>query len=301
MLPVLFTIFNYPVSSFGVFLILGFLVGIFLIWRLSRAWDLDEEKVLDLTLLTFLGGLVGARVYFVLEHMQIFVPSLLRIILINKFPGFSFWGAFLGGWLTLFFLAKNKKQDFWQFADIAAAGFLGGLIFSDLGCFLGGCNVGIKSNFFLAVPMVGLVGKRLPVQLFEAILFGLALSRIWSQAIRFHPRGKIISLSLIYIGLIKFLSEPLRQNHDEGVFLSLVLFFLGITVLYRVMRRNIISDLNSLVFSVYKIIINSSARKLAFDEFKKYWYNQIILFLWNIRNIKKTLRRFNVRFSFKNH
>lgn len=301
MVPVLFTIFNYPVSSFGVFLILGFLVGIFLIWRLSRAWDLDEEKILDLTLLTFLGGLFGARIYFVLEHVSIFATNLTRIILINKFPGFSFWGGFLGGWLTLFFLAKNKKEDFWMLSDIAVVGFLGSLIFSDIGCFLGGCNVGVKTDLFLSIPMVGLVGRRFPVQILEALLFSGVLSNIWSQAIRFHPRGKIVSLSLIYIGIIKFFIEPLKQNHDEGKFLSLVLFFLGVTIYYRVMRRNLILDIKNLGLSFSKIIINSTFRKLAFDRFRKYWYNQTTLFFWNIKNFKKIIRRFNVRFSFKNH
>ena len=47
MLPVLFSIGKISVSSFGIFLALGILLGIFLVWRLSRAWDLDEEKILD--------------------------------------------------------------------------------------------------------------------------------------------------------------------------------------------------------------------------------------------------------------
>ena len=301
MLPVAFTIFNYPVSSFGIFLIMGFLVGIFLIWRLSRAWDLDEEKILDLTLLTFLGGLFGARIYFVLEHLSIFTPNLTKIILINKFPGFSFWGGFLGGWLTLFFLAKNKKEDFWQLADIAVIGFLGSLIFSDLGCFLGGCNVGVKTNLFFAVPVVGLIGRRFPVQILEALLFSGVLFNIWSQAIRFHARGKIVSLSLIYIGIIKFFIEPLKQNHDERKILSLVLFFLGITIYYKVMRKNLILDIKRVGISFSKIITNPDFRKLVFDRFNKYWYNQTTLFFWNIKNFKKIIKRFNVRFSFKNH
>lgn len=292
----LFTIGNIPVSSFGVFLALGFLVGVFLIWRLSRAWDLDEEKVLDLTLLTFLGGLAGARLYFVLENLIFFSQNLLGIFLFNKYPGFSFWGAFLGGWLTLYFAARARNLDFWQIGDIASVGFLGGLVFSSLGCFLGGCSLGIKSNLPFAVTMVGSAGARFPVQLLEAILLLLVVSKLWSGATHFHERGKILALSLIYLGLIKLLTVPLKDYASAEWFLSAVLVFLGINILYRVTKRSIISDLRGFALLWGKLITDSKKRKDTLAGIQKYWYNQTTLISWKIKNLKKMLRSFNVRF-----
>ncbi len=297
MLPVLFSIGKISVSSYGVFLAVGFLVGVFLIWRLSRAWDLDEEKILDLTLLTFLGGLIGARLYFVLGNIHIFAENFLRVFSINKYPGFSFWGVFLGGWLTLSFFAKRKKLDFWQLGDIASVGFLGGLILSNLGCFFGSCNIGIISKLFFAVNMVGFLGRRFPIQLLEAILLIFVLLNIWSAATRFHTRGKILSLSLIYVGLIKFLMEPLKQSHDEGVYLSLIMCFLGITLLYKVTKRNAISDFKGFWIFLFKLITDSAVRKSAIARFTKYCYNQKTLILWKLRSLKKLFRRTNVKFS----
>ncbi len=112
MFPTLFSIGKVSVSSFGVFLSLGFIFGVFLVWRLARAWDLDEEKILDLTLLTFVGGLLGARIYFGLSHLGDFASSPLNFLLFTKYPGFSFWGGFLGGWLTLFYLSSRQRRDF---------------------------------------------------------------------------------------------------------------------------------------------------------------------------------------------
>lgn len=297
MLPVLFSIGTTPISSFGVFLALGFFVGVFLIWRLARAWDFDEEKILDLILLTFLGGLIGARLYFGLENLHLFAPDPIRIILISKIPGFSFWGALLGGWLALYFFSRVKKMDFWQVADIVAVGFLGGLILADLGCFFGGCEIGVQSNLLIAVNMVGTLGKRFPTQILESAMFFLVLLGIWSSAIRFHFRGKIVSLSLIYLGLIKFLMEPLKANHDEGIFLSIVLFILGMTILYKVAKRNFMSDLKKLLLFISKLISDSSTRKYAIDRVRKYWYNQKTSISWRIRNFKKLLGRLHVRFS----
>lgn len=274
---------------------LGFLLGIFLIWRLSRAWDLDEEKVLDLTLLTLIGGLVGGRIYFVFEHFQVFSQHILWIFAFYKYPGFSFWGGIIGGVLTLYFLVRRKKMSYLQLLDIASVGVVGSLILSNLGCFLGGCGIGIQSNFFLAVNMVGALGKRFPVQILEASLLLFALSRIWSSATHFHQRGKILSLSLIYIGGIKFLTEGLREVHAETLYLAPLLLILGIYIFYNVSytnnvtKRNLITDLKNL------------PRRQTLDGLKKYWYNQKARVAWNLRNFKKILRRANVRFSYKNN
>lgn len=289
MFPVLFSVGKISISSYGVFLTLSLLLGIFLIWRLSRAWELDEEKVLDLTFLTLIGGLVGGRIYFVFEHFQVFSQHLFWIFAFYKYPGFSLWGGILGGVLTLYFLVRKKKLSFLQLLDIASVGVVGGLIFSSLGCFLGGCAVGIPSNLFFSVNMVGVLGKRFPIQILEASLFLFALSRIWSSATHFHQRGKIFSLSLIYIGLIKLLMEPLKQIRSEGILFSAPLLIFGIYFFYQVTKRNLITDLKNL------------PRRQTLDRFKKYWYNQKTTLVWNFRNLKKFLRRANVRFSYKNN
>ncbi len=294
MIPVLFTIYDKPVSSFGVFLALGFLYGVFLIWRLSRAWDLDEEKVLDLTLYTFLGGLIGARLYFALENPQVFSGSIFKILLINKYTGFSFWGAILGGWLTLFLISRLKKLDFWQICDIGSIGLLGGLILADVGCFLGGCGVGIKSNLFLAVNMVGFVGKRFPTQILESLLLIVVLSGLWSQAKRFHPHGKVISLALIYIGIIKFFTEFLKDKQTSGgLYLSFVLAILGAIILFRVTKRNLLADLKGDKLFISKFFSSSETRKNVLAAVSKYWYNQKTLIVWKLKNFKKSLRKKN--------
>lgn len=300
MFPVLFSIGSISISSFGVFLALGFLWGVFLVWRLSRAWDLDEEKILDLTLLTFLGGFLGARAYFVLENFQFFAQSPIKIIIFTHFPGFSFWGGFLGGWLSLFYFARRLRADFWQVADIASVGFLGGLIFANFGCLLGGCSIGIASKLFFAVPQVGSLGKRLPTQGLESLLLIFVLLLIWSQATRFHLRGKIVSLALIYIGIVKLLMEPLKERHDGGYIFSAVLIILGLTILYRITKRNFLLDIKKSVLFPRNFLKDPGIRKLAIDRLKKTWYNHIMAFGWKIRNFKKFLRRINVKLSHKN-
>lgn len=285
MFPVLFSIGNLTVSSFGFFLALAFLWGVFLVWRLCRAWELDEEKILDLTLLTFLGGLIGARIYFVISHLDFFSADLLKIILIPKYPGFSFWGGFLGGWLSLYFFARKLKLDFWHIADTASIGFLGGLVLSDLGCFLGGCLVGSPSKLFFAVPMVGVIGKRFPVQILESLMLIFLLRNLWSKAIHFHPRGKIVSLALIYIGIIKFIANFFRLAVASDYVFSVTIIVLGMTIFYQQAasvvknKRTPLSDLKVVIYYLFN-------PKLLLSSLSKYWYNQKTSLSWKLRRMR---------------
>lgn len=296
MLPVLFSIGNISVSSFGVFLALGFLLSIFLVWRLARAWDLNEEKVLDLTLLTFVGGLIGARLYFAIGNLQFFLSSPLNLFLITKVPGFNFWGGFLGAWLVLYFFAKRFRLDFWQVADIASVGLFAGLIFSNTGCFFGGCNAGAVSNAFFAVSMEGLVGKRWPVQAAEALLLVLALTKIWSLATHFHQTGKIVSIAFIYLGIIKLMIEPFKQNHT-GVVFSFILVILGVFIFYRLTKQSPLTHLKAFGRFLNKLISSPETRKEVVQMLGKSWYNRKIAAFWKLRNLKKVLRRLNVKLS----
>lgn len=297
MLPTV-SIGPFSISSYGLLLAAGFLFGVFLVWRLTRAWDLSEEKVLDLTLLTFLGGFIGARVYFILENFSFFGGDLFKWLLLYKYPGFSLWGAILGGVLTLKFFSKKFRLNFWQTLDFAAVGFLTGLIFLDLGCFFASCNIGTVSKLFFALPMVGVVGKRFPVQIFEAILLIFALIRIWKLALHFHIQGTIFAISLIYIGLIMLIMELFKQNHSEGVFLNVILIVLGTTIFYTITKREIASDIKaSYLFLVS--IRKRQVRKTLMVRMHKSWYNYKVSLVWKARGLSKILRKLNVYFSHK--
>lgn len=298
MFPVLFSIGHFSVSTFGIFLALSFLYGLFLVWRLARAWELNEERVLDLTLITFMGALIGARLVFAIESSEIGF-NVSKLILINKIPGFSLWGGLLGGFLTLAFFSKKLNFDFWQAADCASVGLLGGLIFSSLGCFLAGCNVGIQSQLFFAIPIVGMVGKRIPVQLIEMMLFIILLQKVWLQATHFHPRGKIFAISIIFIGMIKLITEPLKDIKNHYIF-SLSFVILGLIIFYKVTKRDALLDLKDILVFPLKFGAETNFRKLVISSIKKSWYNQKVAFLYGFKSLFKRIRRLNVSISHKN-
>ena len=278
MYPVLFSIGSLSISSFGLFLTLGFLMAAFIVWRLARIYDLNEEKMLDLAILVFLGGLLGARIYFVITHWGLF-EDVGKAILVNRYPGLSFWGGFAGGIIALKIFAERNKLNFWQVADFAAVGFILGLAFGDLGCFLGGCGYGVVSNSPLAIGVVGLVGKRFPVSLLEGFIFILAFVYLWRQAVKFHFAGKIASLSLLILGIVKFSLEYFRGDKGPplpfvpGFFYhqlwAVLLLTLGIVIFYYRSKRKFLAD----ILAIVVLFGSSKKREILLLKARRNWYN----------------------------
>lgn len=276
MLPILFSIGVIPVSSFGLFLALGFLAGIFVSWRIAKAYDLDENKILDLGLLVFFGGLIFARAYFVIINHQYFT-DLSHIFLINLYPGLSLWGGLIGGALFLKILTVRAKLNFWQITDMASVGLMMGLVFGSIGCFLGGCGFGNISDLPIAVPVVGLIGKRLPINIFEGLIYLFFFSRLWKDAIRFHFNGKIVSVALILLGLEKVIVEIIKGAYPQEMAAPTVAFVLGIVIFYNRSKRVFRHDF----LSILRIFTSGKKRNLLLQRLIKHCYNAKIN--WKLR------------------
>lgn len=209
MFPVIASIAGFTISSFGLFLLLAFIAAFFVIWRIIRVYDIDQEKTVDLFLATIFGSIIFARIYFLLLHIP-FPLSANYIFNIYHYPGMSFWGGLIGAGLVLAVIGKRMKFNIWQMADIAVIGLFIGLVFSSIGCLLGSCEYGNQSALPIAVSLVGVIGKRFPVQIIQAVLALGVFFYLWKAMLRFHSDGKIAGMGLLLLGLIKIALEPLR-------------------------------------------------------------------------------------------
>ncbi len=291
MWPILLTLGSIPISAFGFFLLISLLLSSFIIWRLSQAYEFESEKVIDLILLTFIGGLVFSRFYFVLFHLDQF-KSFYNIFLINRYPGLSFWGAFFGGVGVLKFFSKRLKIDFFQIGDIFIVGLFAGLSLASLGCLLGSCGYGQISNW--GVVQVGVLGKRFPLQIVESVLSLGAFFYLWKRVLRFHSLGSIASLGLILLGFIKLLTEFFRGdpslellNIRYGFIWSILIILVGIYEYYKATKRSVKHDFS---YSA-SLIHNTSRRKAVVSKINKSWYNFSVNFRLSLKRWKRSLQK----------
>jgi phosphatidylglycerol:prolipoprotein diacylglycerol transferase len=157
--PVLFhiPIADWPLHSYGVLIVTGFLLAMFVARREARKLGRFEEEVPDFAFFALLGGMIGARIVFILVNWREYfverpfdhvagipIPS---VLVIWK-GGLVFYGAALGGFVAfLWYTAKRGilGTDKLLFADVLIVGVPLAHVFGRLGCVAAGCCWGDAS------------------------------------------------------------------------------------------------------------------------------------------------------------
>ncbi len=252
MYPVLLAIGPVRIYSFGLFLALGIIIGSFVVWREGRNAKLDEQKLVDFLLAELLFGLLGARIYYLLLHFADFGLAPFKWFLFFHFPGLSFIGAIFGGLIGAFIFARRQHWSFWQLGDFLVLGLSLGEAMGRIGAFLGGSAYGQITNLPWGVPMIGLLGKRHPTQIYELIaavltfLLLVKLEKKWQE--RQLPTGLNFLFYFLIFGITRFFLEIFRG--DSVYFLGwrttqivCLFFILSATVfLFRRLGRNLKTD-----------------------------------------------------------
>jgi phosphatidylglycerol:prolipoprotein diacylglycerol transferase len=103
------------------------------------------ERIVDAALWVVVAGIAGGRIGYVLANQEYFAENLREAFYIWK-GGLAFQGAFLAGFLALFFYSLYHKLPFLALADAAAPGLALGQVFGWLGCLMSGCAYGMESH-----------------------------------------------------------------------------------------------------------------------------------------------------------
>ncbi len=282
MLPILFNWGGFSLSSFGFFLFLSLAIGMFTIWRLGKLYEVDDESLSNLTLISFLGGLIGARILSVILNLDFF-NTWEKIILLNKYPGLSLWGGLIGGFITVFLIYRKYKLNPYQVLDFLSVGVLIGLVIGEFGCFIGGCNSGIVSNLIIAFPVIGLIGNRLAISLIEATIFLILFRIFWRKVIRFHIWGGISGVILLEISLVFSVSNFLK---DQWLEIDQIIAGLGVILgavsYYLITKKSLTADLRYL----YRLIKSRKKQSNLLEQYKKSWNNLKVS--WSVAIRRKT-------------
>jgi len=213
--PVLFTVGDVTFHAYGVMAVLAMLAAGLVVRRLSRRLGLDPGASLEVTVAAIVGGLAGARLYWIAEHWQEVRGELLHAV--SGGAGFTWYGGLLGGIVAVLVVSRMRRLPVGIVANVMAPAVALGYAVARIGCFLAGDGTyGRPSDlpWAMAFPR-GVVPTTVPVQptaLYETLAMIAIFLVLYRMARRPQPSWYVFGWFLVLSGAERFAIEFLRVN-----------------------------------------------------------------------------------------
>lgn len=202
----------------GLTIALGLVIGGWLAVRVGRERDLDEAQILNLVLLIAISGMVGARIYYLIENEP---SALLRPGDWLDGRGFSFYGGILFGVPAVALYLRWRGLGL-GYLDALAAGFPLGMAVGRIGDVINGEHYGPVSDLPWAVrnahPDADVPSAALAYHsggLYEVLLSLVMFAVIWPLRSRFKRPGTLLWTVIAAYAFGRFLMFFVRDDSTE--------------------------------------------------------------------------------------
>lgn len=111
------------VRWYGAIIAFGFLLAVLFGGRTAYKWKINLDKMIDVLLFGTIGGILGARLYYVLFKWDYYSAHPSEILKIWE-GGLAIYGGIIGGILCAFIVCKVEKINFFNLLDMASMSLL---------------------------------------------------------------------------------------------------------------------------------------------------------------------------------
>lgn len=246
-----------PVTSFGVMMFLAFLTAGIILRRELERGGYDGEKAWDLVFAAVIGGILGAKLYYVFLNFDRLQAEGLSFLFSRG--GMVWYGGFILAAVLVLWQAKREGLPLLKVMDFSAPALALAYAVGRVGCFLVGDDWGrptdswvgiafpngfpptrvdiIENQFGIAVDpaLVEKYGQIVPVhptQLYEVAMSTLIFLFLWKIRTRDTAPGWLFSVWLALAGVERFIVEFFRAKDDRffGVLTLAQVISLGLIV-----------------------------------------------------------------------
>ncbi len=228
MYPEVFHIGPLPVRSYGLMLAVSFFLGVLYINFMARKYKRPFEPLLTIAYIMIIGGVVGARVFYVLTHLNDFSGKWLSSF--NPIGGDQFgiaglnlYGGVIVAILGTVAYCRMKKMSVLDVFDFFSPTLGLGLAFTRIGCFLNGCCFGTPTDLPWGVSFpVGSIPYYIfgnahlhPSQLYSS-LYGLLLFLLLHTMMK-HRKfiGQLVAVMFMVEAAFRYAIEYVRYYESE--------------------------------------------------------------------------------------
>jgi phosphatidylglycerol---prolipoprotein diacylglyceryl transferase len=224
---------------------LAFVAAGALAYRRLREIDKPGDWAYEMLFAAAVGGIVGARLDFIIENYDDVKDDLFGNIFSGT--GLVWYGGAIGGALAVVAWAWYRGMLNLALLDLCAAPLALGYAVGRIGCQVSGdgdYGQPWDGPWAMSYPE-GTVPTDVPVHptpIYETLAMGFVAYALWRLRDRFRP-GILFALYLILAGLERFLIEFIRRNEDialgltQAQFFSVAMIAAGVVWIILVARR----------------------------------------------------------------
>lgn len=238
MYPVLFEIGGLTITSFGLMMALSFFAGGWVLAAELRRMDQDPEIAWDMVMLAAVGGILGAKLYYMILNWNETAADPWSAI--TSRAGLVWYGGFLAAAALIAWRLHRLKLPVLRFADATAPALALAYAIGRLGCFLVGDDYGrptdapwgiafpqgappstagnLRNYFGVDVPAFvpdSAVLAVHPTQLYEIAMSLMIFAIVWPLRERIKSPGVLFSVYIALAGVERMVVEVFRAKDDR--------------------------------------------------------------------------------------
>ncbi|WP_295087684.1 prolipoprotein diacylglyceryl transferase [Ruminococcus sp.] len=219
--PTAFTIFGFEIQWYGIIITLGLILALCYVLPKMKRFGIDYDRAIDVIICGVIGGIIGARAYYVLMKWEDYRGDW-KAIINTRNGGLAIYGGIIGAFLVGYIVARIRKVKVLPMLDITVIGLLLGQGIGRWGNFINQEAFGINTDSFL-----GMTGGTIQRTISNNMQIGGEMyfndvKVLWENPV--HPCFLYESAwCLLGFALLAFLSK--RRKYDGQIFLMYLAWY----------------------------------------------------------------------------
>ena len=212
-----FSVFGFEIYFYGLIIALGFILAGLYMLRNKDSYDLSKDNVIDIFLCAMIGGLIGARLYYVLFNFgDYFGPGKWINIIRVRDGGLAVYGGIILGCALAVLYGKRKKLKLALILDAAGGAIPIGQAIGRWGNFINREAFGYETAVPWKMGLTNESGTTIfvhPTFLYESLwnVAGFVLLHLFAKRWK-RFNGQIFLLYVLWYGLGRVWIEGLRTD-----------------------------------------------------------------------------------------
>ena len=215
--PSYIMIFGFRIFFYGLLYVPAFVLAGLYIYKRRKHFELSQDNILDMVILGVFGGIIGARIYYVVFNPALFFgPGNWMNILRFREGGLAIYGGIFGAVAAYLIYCRIKNIHFLKLFDAGAFGLFIGQSIGRWGNFLNREAFGVETTMPWRMGLETPAGMMYvhPTFLYESLwnLTGLLLIHIYSKKRGRKYYGQYFLFYVAWYELGRFFIEGLRTD-----------------------------------------------------------------------------------------